>query len=159
MSVNQLTLDQRKPWLNVRVNNLTVDGTFSGGSLPANNVRASGSIAIGAPSQSFITAVLPSTFIPTTDSWYSAQFITFVARDDNLGAKKSVSDVIFYIDASYVITNIATSPYPVPYGISVDYQLTYQSSAPLNITAAIGSLSNSLAYRTALVISDVVQLV
>lgn len=30
MSVNQLTLDQRKPWLNVRVNNLTVDGTFSG---------------------------------------------------------------------------------------------------------------------------------
>lgn len=31
MSVNQLTLDQRKPWLNVRVNNLTVDGTITGG--------------------------------------------------------------------------------------------------------------------------------
>lgn len=31
MSVNQLTLDQPKPWLNVRVNNLTVDGTITGG--------------------------------------------------------------------------------------------------------------------------------
>lgn len=30
MSVNQLTLDQHKPWLNVRVNNLTVDGTYIG---------------------------------------------------------------------------------------------------------------------------------
>lgn len=30
MSVNQLTLNQHKPWLNVRVNNLTVDGTFTG---------------------------------------------------------------------------------------------------------------------------------
>jgi hypothetical protein len=158
MSVNQLTLDQRKPWLNVRVNNLTVDGTITGGTGTADTVRVSGTIPAGAPSPSLLTAILPSSFFPSTNSWYSAQFITFVTRDDNLGAKKSVSDVIFYVGPSYVITNIATSPYVVPIGLSIDYLLTYQSSVSLSITASIGSLSNAVAYRTALVISDVVQL-
>lgn len=44
MSLNQLTLDQRKPWLDVRVEDLTVDGTLTA-TIPSSSLPDSGVVA------------------------------------------------------------------------------------------------------------------
>jgi hypothetical protein len=159
MSLNRLVENTFKPWLNIRVNNLTVDGTITGGGIiPFDpTVRESGTIPALSPNPSlFATVTLPTSLFPVTDIWYKAVFTTFITRDDNTSSRGVTSNVIFYIDPTYTITNLSASPSPVG---PLDFQLTYTSPASLQISATKNALNDAVAYRYTLLISDVIQLV
>lgn len=156
MSLNQLIEDTYKPWLNIRVNNLTVDGTFSGSS-ESPSVTATNTINPGNVNPIVTTVTLTPSMLPSTGIWYSAQFITFISVLDNSASKKSIADVIFYVDPAGNISNIATAPSNVPYPTvgSFNFDLTYTSTTPSTITSTVTNLNNVPAYKLALVVSDV----
>jgi hypothetical protein len=144
MSLNQLTLDQKKPWLNVRVNNLTVDGTYIGpGSGGSEFVVKRGTTPNPAltpnPDEiiATITATLTPSMIPVPNSWYSMQYLVCLALPGPFTpgvipflrvTKCKVSDfnILAYVDADFKIVCISSnewnSEYPSPPGGGLRYQ-------------------------------------
>ena len=163
MSLNQLTLDQRKPWLNVRVNNLTVDGTYTGpGGGGGEFVVVRGTTPDPAltpgPDEIIktITATLTPSMIPVANSWYSIQYLVCLALPGPLTppppplppvppflriTKCKVSDfnILAYVDADFKIVCISSNEwnaeYPSPPGGGLRYQADVNSVNSLAVGA------------------------
>jgi hypothetical protein len=144
MSLNQITLDQVKPWLNIRCNNLTVDGTITGGGIvpiPSDeSVTVRGVIPTPIEPTSFpkpIEAILPPSMIPVPDSWYSLQYLVFLKREPSLAAnipKVKLIDVnvVVYVDADFRLTRIGTNEWASEYPGQNAILLTANYSLPVS---------------------------
>lgn len=112
MSLNQLTLDQRKPWLNVRVNNLTVDGTYTGPGggggefVVVRDVMPNPAVTL---LPFTVNATLLPSMIPVANSWYSLQYLVCLSLPDNTKAKVSDFNVLAYVAADFTIRHIGTN--------------------------------------------------
>lgn len=171
MSLNQLIEDTFKPWLNVRVNNLTVDGAYVG---PApepepDSVTSRGNMPNPATMGTLpytITATIPQNMLPTPNSWYSLQYLVFLSKPDNSNAKISAFNIIAYVDATFVITKIAANVWPSEYPTSglLEYATNLDSltGIPYEVRIIIDDLdppndplgANPDGYNYAFVVSD-----
>lgn len=149
MSLNQITLDQVKPWLNIRCNNLTVDGTITGGGIipiPADeSVTVRGVIPDPVPGifPKTIEAILPPSMIPVPNSWYSLQYLVFLKREpilpENIPKVKLIDvNVVVYVDAVFRLTRIGTNEWASEYPgqnairLTADYSLPVSPVPPLD---------------------------
>lgn len=160
MSLNQITHDVFKPWLNVRCNNLTVDGTITGGGITPvpvdESVTVRGVIPDPGPGTfpvEIIATLLP-TMLPVPNSWYSLQYLVFLQRspilpENTRKAKLIDVNVIVYVDADFRLSNAGvnewTAEWPGPNAIryTATYDLPIDPAPPL------------APYQTRVVIRDV----
>lgn len=88
MSISELLLNEHKPWLNIRVNNTTVDGVLSGGVMyPSTVISATGPTNLGINSSGGIfalpraTANIVITLPPPTIGGLTFKFILSATPD------------------------------------------------------------------------------
>lgn len=162
MSLNQLTSDVYKPWLNMRVNNMRVDGTYvgPGGGGGSSAITVTAVKLANTPGDPFvISATITPDDAPIANSWYSAQFITFVTLSDNSAARKNIADILFFLNGAFEIVNatIKTSPYQIDYPLANTIEPTFVYSSPslAEIRCTITGLQIVPAYRICMVISDI----
>jgi hypothetical protein len=171
MSLNRLIENTFKPWLNVRVNNLTVDGTFTGPApVPApDSVTERGTMPNPATLGTLpftITATIPNNLLPVANSWYSLQYLIFLTRPDNTKAKISDFNVIAYVDATFNVTQISTNEwpaeYPAPGGLKFASDVNNPTGIPYQVQIVLDNLqppnapleANPTGYNYAFVVSD-----
>jgi hypothetical protein len=101
--------------------------------------------------------------VPALNSWYSAQFITFLRRGDSTIARKNIADALFRLNAG-VVVDIRVAPYTINYPdnnpiTSMTFDLTYSSPGGLTIRANVTNVSDAANAGVAtLVVSDVQRL-